>query len=64
MRKLREIAELALVAHRSAERTGQTYRLDHNRLKLMGYTSEEIGKVESVVREIIAYSDERLSVLS
>lgn len=61
---LREAAEISLVASRAAARTRQTFRLDLNRMKLMGFSSEDIGQIETAVRDIEQFTEARLGCLS
>ena len=60
---LRDLAEVILVARRSAERIGCTFTLRDDRLQAMGFSSAQIDRAYEAVKEIERYQEKLLSGL-
>ena len=63
MADLRHLAEIVLVGRRTAGSIGQDFELNVARVKAMGYSYEDIRRVEEVVREISRFADKQLQSL-
>ncbi len=60
---LRRLAELSLAGHRSARQTGQAFKLNEHRCKMLGITPQDIKRVEAAVFLIEDYAESVLSTL-
>ena len=54
---LRRLAEVVLAGRQGARRTGQTFKLDEDRCKVLGIAPDDIKRVEAAVFLIEDYSD-------
>lgn len=60
---MRDAAQISLVASRAAARSGHTFHLDQNKMKLMGFDADQIEDINQTVRDIEGYTERALAAL-
>lgn len=60
---LRELAEVGIVARRTAARVGRAFEFNYGRLVLEGIPYEDIMRVERAIHDIEEYTSAKLAEL-